>query len=33
MGPINFDAKGQVIAVASKFVLIRNNQGKVEAMD
>ena len=27
MGPIIFDAKGQVIAVASKFVLIRNNQG------
>jgi branched-chain amino acid transport system substrate-binding protein len=33
MGPINFDAKGQAVAVASKFVLIRNNQGKVEAMD
>ncbi len=33
MGPITFDAKGQVAAVASKFVLIRNNQGKVEAMD
>jgi branched-chain amino acid transport system substrate-binding protein len=33
MGPITFDAKGQVVAVASKFVLIRNNNGKVEAMD
>jgi branched-chain amino acid transport system substrate-binding protein len=33
MGAITFDEKGQVVAVASKFVLIRNNQGKVEAME
>lgn len=33
MGPITFDQKGQVEAVATKFVLIRNNQGKLEAMD
>jgi branched-chain amino acid transport system substrate-binding protein len=33
MGPITFDQKGQVEAPAEKFVLIRNDQGKVVAMD
>ena len=33
MGPINFDAKGQVAAPDSKFTLIRNEQGTLKAVD
>jgi len=33
MGPITFDQKGQVEAVAEKFVLIRNDNGTLRPMD
>jgi hypothetical protein len=33
MGPIAFDAKGQVIPDPAKFTVIRNNRGRVEAVD
>lgn len=33
MGPITFDAKGQVEAVPEKFILIRNEKGTIQVMD